>query len=130
MAFSFIALAVEVDLLAVISYISNVFYIIDTCCFIKIHYWNHLPDYPFYILGWLLGSIPIITFFCLGFSWIINDVIFILNLGTYFKIFKVISFKDCLTIYVPFVIFNSLLNLAVYFRLEYGIEISNALNLT
>lgn len=89
-----------------------------------------MKNYPFYILGFVLGSIPIITFFSLGFNWVINDVIFLFNLGTYFKLFKVVSFKDCLTIYIPFVIFNCLLNLFVYLRLELGIEVSNALNLT
>ncbi|CAD8159662.1 unnamed protein product [Paramecium octaurelia] len=128
--FSYINVDVEVYILACISYLSNIFFLIDTCCFLKIHYWNHLQDILFYIIGWFLGSIPMITFFVFGFSWIVNDVIFVLNLGTFFKLFKVKSFKDCITIYVPFLLFYCLLNYAVYLKWEYGHKVSLILNLT
>lgn len=103
---------------------------IEVCCYIKIHYYNQNKVIYFYLLGWFLGSIPVITFFVFGFNWIINDIIFILNLGTYFKLFKVNSFKDCITIYIPFIIFNSILNYIVYLKIELGTQISTILNLT
>ncbi|CAD8069164.1 unnamed protein product [Paramecium sonneborni] len=128
--FNYIDLNVEVYILACISYLSNIFFLIDTCCFLKIHYWNHMKDTLFYVLGWILGSIPIITFFVFGFSWVVNDVIFVLNLGTFFKLFKVKSFKDCITIYVPFLLFQCFLNYGVYVRWDYGNKVSVILNLT
>lgn len=58
-----------------------------------------------YSIGFILGTIPIILFYSFSKNWIANDFVFILNLGALFKLLKVTSFKDCITIYIPYLIF-------------------------
>jgi len=66
------------------------------------------------MIGIILGSIPTIAYYFYNKSWVVNDVICILNLGALFKLLKVTSFKDGITIYIPFIIFLVILNLLIY----------------
>ncbi|KAM3130837.1 hypothetical protein pb186bvf_017026 [Paramecium bursaria] len=112
---------IETYILVSISWILNVFFIIE--CFdtkrtfrIEFCFGIKLGD----ILGFAFGSMPTIFYFVNYQNWIINDVICILNLGAFFKLFKITSFKDALTLYIPFLVFSLCTSIYIYLANQNG----------